>query len=63
MDYLRALRAELKDPAAYPAWLTRHGDFIGKGLQKYARHPSIREKYEWLRTYHEATINRTKERP
>lgn len=63
VDYLRALRGECEDPAAYPAWLTRHRDFIGKGLKKYARQPSIREKYEWLDSYHDATVTRIKKRP
>lgn len=58
VDYLRAARGELYDPAFYRVCLARHNGVIRKGLQRYSRNCRIRCKYEWLKRYHEATIDR-----
>ena len=56
VDYLRAVRSELTDPAIYGDCLGRHRSLINKRLKKYAKDPQIRKKYEWLDSYHERTI-------
>ena len=58
VDYLRAVRRELDDPAYYQVCLARHDEVIRKGLQRYSRTCAIRRKYEWLAHYHQATIDR-----
>lgn len=63
IDYLRVLRSELDDPSTYPVLLEQHHDFITKRLKKYALEPRIRAKYEWLDSYHNATIIGMKIRP
>ncbi len=58
VDYLRAVQSELDDPAYYPDCLARHDEVIRKGLQRYSRNCRIRPKYDWLKRYHETTIDR-----
>lgn len=58
VDYLRAVQSELDDPAYYPVCLARHDEVIRNGLQRYSRNCRIRPKYDWLKRYHEATIDR-----
>ena len=58
VDYLRAIRSELDDPAYYSICLAQHNEVIRNGLRRYRRNGRIRPKYDWLKRYHEATINR-----
>jgi hypothetical protein len=57
LNYLKACEAELFVPEQeYPMFLKLHRDLIRKGLSTYAAKPRVLEKYEWLRNYHERTL-------
>jgi hypothetical protein len=57
LDYLRACEHELNVPEQeYPMFLALHRDLIRKGLAKGAVHPFLLPKYEWLKEYHERTL-------
>lgn len=57
LDYLKACENELNVPEQeYSIFLTLHRDLIRKGLSKYAGMPFVLPKYEWLRDYHERTL-------
>ena len=57
LDYLRACEQELNVPEQeYAIFLGLHRDLIRRGLTKYAAEPSVLFKYEWLRGYHERTL-------
>ena len=57
LDYLRACQLELNVPEQeYPIFLALHRDLIRKGLTKYRLEPRVLPKYEWLRNYHEQTL-------
>lgn len=58
VDYLRVMADELDHPAEYPMYLAKHQAFINRRLQDFQNQPSIREKYEWLRRYHDDTVKR-----
>lgn len=58
VDYLRAVRDELDDPAYYSVCLDRHDEVIRNGLQRCRWNLRIRPKYRWLKRYHESTIDR-----
>lgn len=50
IDYLRVALYESDDPA----WvLKKHNELINRRLKLFADNPPIREKYEWLRQYHD----------
>ncbi len=58
LDYLRACEIELNEPVQeYPMFLTLHRDLIRRGLTKHSTQPDILSKYQWLRDYHEQTLN------
>ena len=57
LDYLKACEFELKvQEGAYLRFLKIHRDFIREHLVKYAKTPKILQKYQWLREYHESTL-------
>ena len=56
VDYLCAVKGELDDPIAHADYLDQHRSLINNRLKKYARDPSIHQKYEWLDNYHVRTI-------
>ena len=43
--------------------MKKHNDLINERLAMFAKKKSIRSKYEWLRTYHDRTVNGLKVRP
>jgi hypothetical protein len=59
VDYLRVAAGELDDPSAFPAYMLNLSGFIDKQLAEFADTPSVREKYEWLRQYHNHTLKKT----
>ena len=57
LDYLRACEGELNVPEQeYPIFLELHRDLIRNGLSRYAGRPPVLAKYEWLKEYHERTL-------
>jgi hypothetical protein len=58
IDYLRTVRADM-EPAPYTDFLSGHDKRIKEGLRKHAR-DRVREKYEWLRRYHDTHLKRLK---
>jgi hypothetical protein len=57
LDYLRACEDELNVPEQeYSIFLRHHRDLIRSGLEKHATHPRVLKKYEWLRDYHQRTL-------
>jgi hypothetical protein len=57
LDYLRACEGVLNVPEQeYSMFLRHHRDLIRSGLQKHAVHPGVLRKYEWLRDYHQRTL-------
>lgn len=57
LDYLKACELELNVPEQeYTLFLKIHRDFIRNGLTKYATSPSKLSKYQWLKDYHERTL-------
>jgi len=57
LDYLKACEVELNvQEGAYLKFLQIHRDFIRERLVKYAENSKVLPKYEWLRTYHERTL-------
>lgn len=59
LDYLRASEMELNVPEQeYPMFVSHHRDLIRKGLQKYSRTPAVLSKYEWMKSYHERTLQK-----
>jgi hypothetical protein len=57
LDYLKACEFELNvQEGAYLRFLEIHRDFIREHLVKYAENPEVLPKYQWLRTYHESTL-------
>jgi hypothetical protein len=58
LDYLRACCLKFIVPEQeYPLFLKIHRDLIRTGLTKYAATPSVLKKYEWLKEYHDHTID------
>jgi hypothetical protein len=54
IDYLRVVLSESEDPD----WVLReHDRFINDRLALFANKRSILRKYEWLRVYHDRTVN------
>ncbi|HET8925271.1 MAG TPA: hypothetical protein VFN26_19975 [Candidatus Acidoferrum sp.] len=59
LDYLRACEMELNVPEQeYPIFVLHHRDLIRDGLKKYSGTPAVLSKYEWMRNYHERTLQR-----
>jgi len=59
LDYLRACEMELNVPEQeYSIFVSHHRDLIRKGLKKYSRAPAVLSKYEWMKNYHERTLQR-----
>jgi len=57
LDYLRACEVELNVPEQeYPLFLRLHRDLIRSCLRKYVDRPSVLQKYEWLKSYHNRTL-------
>ncbi|HXU36836.1 MAG TPA: hypothetical protein VN937_10785 [Blastocatellia bacterium] len=57
LDYLRACETELNVPEQeYPIFLAAHRDLIRSGLTRYDGVPQVLPKYQWLRDYHEHTL-------
>jgi hypothetical protein len=57
LDYLKACEVELNvQEGAYLRFLEIHRNFIRDRLVKYAENPEVLTKYQWLRTYHESTL-------
>ncbi len=57
IDYLRVVLGESEDPE----WVLRmHDQLIDKRLTLFEKNQSIRSKYEWLRVYHDRTVEKTK---
>jgi hypothetical protein len=57
LDYLKACEVELNvQEGAYLRFLQIHRDFIRERLVKYAENPKVLPKYQWLRAYHESTL-------
>jgi hypothetical protein len=57
LDYLRACEIELNVPEQeYPLFLRLHRNLIRSCLRKYADRPSVLQKYEWLKSYHNRTL-------
>jgi hypothetical protein len=57
LDYLRACENELNVPEQeYSMFLRHHRDLIRSGLQKHTEQPGVLKKYEWLRDYHQKTL-------
>jgi hypothetical protein len=54
LDYLRGCEVELHQE--YPHFLAIHRDFIRDSLIKHANNPKVLPKYEWLKVYHEHTL-------
>lgn len=58
LDYLRVCERELNVPEQeYPIFLEIHRDFIRQGLTNYASNASILQKFEWLSSYHDRTVD------
>jgi len=57
LDYLGACELELNVPEQeYTLFLELHRDFIHNNLTKYASIPAKLSKYQWLRDYHNRTL-------
>jgi hypothetical protein len=57
IDYLRVVLGESEDPE----WvLKKHDELINDRLALFANDRSVRRKYEWLRVYHDRTVNSLK---
>ncbi len=57
LDYLRACEGELNVPEQeYSMFLRHHRDLIRSGLQEQAARPGVLRKYEWLKDYHQRTL-------
>jgi hypothetical protein len=57
LDYLKACEVELNVQVdEYLRFLEIHRDFIRRNLAKYADKPDVLAKYQWLRNYHESTL-------
>jgi len=57
LDYLSACEDELNAPEQeYSMFLRHHRDLIRSGLKKHAPRPGVFRKYEWLKDYHQRTL-------
>jgi hypothetical protein len=57
IDYLRVALVESEDPQ----WvLKKHDELINDRLEMFAKNKAIRAKYEWLRSYHDRTLESLK---
>jgi len=57
LNYLTACEAELNVPEQeYPLFLQVHRDVIRQGLTKYDSNPRVLSKYQWLKDYHDSTL-------
>jgi hypothetical protein len=59
IDYLRAAQEDMHS-ADYHTLVTGHDKRINDGLRTHANEPKIREKYEWMRDYHDGHMVRLK---
>jgi hypothetical protein len=59
IDYLSACEREFNVPEQeYSIFLELHRDLIREGLTKYAADSGILSKYQWLRDYHNRTLQK-----
>lgn len=58
IDYLRAIGDEMEYPEHdYPEFLRHHAKLISSGLSEHRTDKHVREKYSWLREYHNSTVD------
>jgi hypothetical protein len=58
VDYLTSIGEEIDDPAEYAKFLMAHRGMIQKNRRRYKENPSVLEKYNWLRRYHNTIVDR-----
>ncbi len=62
VDYLRVVADELDNPEDYPGYLEKHRTLIDRKLKEFKEPSRIRDKYEWLNSYHEETVKKMSRR-
>lgn len=58
LNYLEVMQSEIGDWRKYRSYLLKHRSIIRKGLLNPDL--KVREKYEWLRKYHNDCVGRLK---
>lgn len=60
VDYLKACRSELKNPAAgFPMKLREHARFVTEAAANFGELTSAKQKYLWLARYHNTVVSET----